>query len=198
MRRQRIERERAERMESAGLPARHREKLRDESRHDMPGFRDSVEKAVRACEQGGMLALVGNRGTGKTQVAVEVAARMMDQRNASARYVKARMLGMHLRETFDDPRTSERQALQKWVRPHLLVIDDCHELSEQKEYDRSILTLLADLRYDQCRPTMLLANVAPENTGRLFGASITDRLNDGGGVIAFTGKSLRGARHGQD
>lgn len=196
VRKDREEREQREKLEASGLPQRHIETAKDGRRWGVPGYQQSVAKAKTACEHGGMVALVGSRGTGKTQVAVEVA--MAHSGTKSVRYVKSRVLGMHLREAFDNPKLTEREALEKWVRPHLLIVDDCHELADDKQYDRSMLTLLADLRYDKCRPTLLIANVAVEKAGAMFGPSIADRLNDGGGMIAFAGQSLRGAKRGKD
>ncbi|MFP3386161.1 hypothetical protein, partial [Tritonibacter sp. SIMBA_163] len=100
------------------LPQRHLVALKDERRWQHTGYRESVLKAEKACEMGGLLAFVGSRGTGKTQVAVEVAAGMAATK--PVRYVKARMLGMFLREAFQKPSVTEVDAIQRWVRPHLL------------------------------------------------------------------------------
>jgi DNA replication protein DnaC len=189
-----MERERHERLVKSGLPQRHLDALKDERRWEHAGYRESTRKAKAACEAGGLVAFVGNRGTGKTQAAVEVAVGMFAEH--PVRYVKARMLGMYLRECYQKQGMGEAESIQRWVRPHLLIIDDAHELSDQKEYDRSMLTLLCDLRYDESRPTILIANVSPEKAQHLWGASIADRMNDGGGMIVFHGQSLRRSKHG--
>lgn len=175
---------------AANLPKRHMQA-------DITELDDSPELAAKrrklhdAIRRGAIVGMVGNRGTGKTQEAVLAAKDFITEELRGARYVKAVRIGMAVRESFGKPGGSETAAIDEWVRPQLLIVDDVHELRDDKEYDRVIFTLLCDMRYDDAKPTILVANVTPEQSGKLFGASIADRINDGGGLITFNGPSKR-------
>ncbi len=179
-------------MERADFPRRHAGKRVN---HDAERW----AKVQRSVSEGGAVALIGNRGTGKTQLAVDAGRDMIVTSQHSVRYVKARMLGMAVRQhSFAAANRDELAAIERWAKPHLLILDDLHEIADDREWERSTLTLILDLRYDHARPTILVANTTPEKFPSMAGPSICDRMREGGGMIVFGGPSLRGKRDGDD
>lgn len=172
------------------VPARHAARKRPE----LEGSQDwmgCMATALAAVMRHGVAILAGDRGNGKTQVGVEC-CRAIAREAKPVLYIKRRHLGMALREAYrDGARQSEREALGQFLRPHLLVIDECHEVPE-KDFERMALTDIVDTRYGTgCKATVLIANCRSEDVRSLFGDSIVDRTAEGGGLVWFGFPSFR-------
>jgi len=161
-----------------------------------------AENIIKKCEP---IAMLGTRGNGKTQMAVELLWRTicnydfdMKQYHAQqrlpliGRYVRAREIGMALRETFKSGATlSERQVLESFIAPHLLVIDECQERPDT-DFEQKSLVYIMDRRYGDCKPTIMIANMNTPQFTEMMGASIVDRMKQGGGILPFKWDSFRG------
>jgi DNA replication protein DnaC len=183
-----------------GWPARFVEKV---ELRDVDGWLTKFEKAQRAVSQGGLVALIGLRGTGKTRMAAEIARagyfptdkgewngnRMTDDK--SALYRRSMDVFMDFRATMT---RSASKALGDVVealqRPGLLVIDEFHEAGETA-FEKSTMTNLLDRRFADERPTILIANFSAEELGAALGPSIADRMHENGRIIRFEGESFR-------
>ena len=141
-------------------------------------------------DAGGTVILVGDRGNGKTQAAVEL-IRCSARRGKTCLYLRCREVGMRLRAAYDERGPSEAAALAELVSPWLLVIDECQERPD-KDWEQRSLTLLMDKRYGACVPTILVANCEEKMLLDLLGPSIFDRAREGGGVKRFDWPSFRG------
>ncbi len=140
----------------------------------------------------GIRLFLGDRGNGKTQMAVEM-IRLNCRAGKSAMYLRCREIGMKLREAFKDKNPlTEEQAINIFIKPHLLVIDECQERMET-DFERRSLTLILDKRYGKLRPTILIANCRASAMLKLLGPSTFDRIGECGGVVKFTWPSLREA-----
>jgi len=157
-------------------------------------FSISYSKALAVIHVGGTVLLLGDRGNGKTQCGVELIRSLCFNDLRSCRYIRCREIGMKLREAFGGKSNlTEMAAMEQFVRPYLLVIDECQERMES-DFEVRSLTLIIDKRYGECKPSVLIANCSEKNFTSLLGPSIIDRAKEGGGAVLFDWPSFRGAR----
>lgn len=202
-------RERAERLERAAsfwnqskVPALHREwaddlvagrfKLADDAWHDAyRHIRDRVDRVT----QGGrvafnrrtslLVALLGDRGCGKTQLAVAV-LRAACSSLVPCRYVVAADLFRELRCSFRDGGPSELEVLAPYRSAGVLVIDELHERAHS-DFERREFVNLIDHRYRECRPTLLISNEQVSAFEEAVGPSVASRINEVGEAIICEG-----------
>jgi len=157
--------------------------------------------AAPVIEDGGILILHGKRGTGKTQMAAEIArskrfpfdAANGPERKRSAHYQTAMRFFLTVRATFKKGSDkTELEIIDRMTEPGLLVIDELQERGETAFEDR-LLTHLIDARYGARRPTILIANLSKDELGKSLGPSIVDRASENGRRIDFTWNSYRRA-----
>jgi DNA replication protein DnaC len=151
---------------------------------------EGLYKAEDVVRSGGIISLIGGRGRGKTQIGVEC-IRLVTNLGQSAIYSRASEFFMELREAYKDGlKITERGVFEKFTKPHLLVLDECHERGFTDHENRA-LVLLIDKRYCDAKPTILIANMTPEEMRRNIGESIFDRLIETGGYIVCDWDSFR-------
>ena len=150
-------------------------------------------------ESGGILVLHGKRGTGKTQMAAELARTKRFPLDAgrgpdwkrSAHYQTAMRFFLTVRATFrKGSDKTELDIIDRMTEPGLLIIDELQERGETAFEDR-LLTHLIDARYGAKRPTILIANLTKEELAKSLGPSIVDRIHENGRRIDFTWNSYR-------
>lgn len=135
-----------------------------------------------AAKPGAIIGLVGPRGTGKTQMAVEVIKGYLAA-NYIAMYVKAMDIFLSIRESYGAAaNSSERRAVEYWMGGDLLVIDEL-QVRGETEWENRLLTHIVDKRYDAMKTTLLVANYTPDELAEAVGASIARRIEECGGVI---------------
>jgi DNA replication protein DnaC len=164
-------------------------------------------KALSIAESGGIIVAWGKRGTGKTQIAYQIA------RNAtlpnpyfpkewrdgfqpiikvrSCVYTKAMDIFMRIKNGFqrkDQP--SELEIVEGLVQAAFLVIDEAHVRGETK-YEDDKLTHIIDKRYDAMRPTMLITNLTNKDFAAQLSPSILNRIEEIGGGIECNWESFR-------
>lgn len=171
----------------------------------VPGWDRAREWAGAAVAAGGIIALVGDRGTGKTQIGVELirSATLYHLPPYHCVYTRAAELYGALRDDMRADKANEAKAIAAWVKPWLLVIDEAHERNANSDFEPRALNLILDKRYGELRPTVIIANVDGatdiEQAGafrRLIGETIFDRLSETGGIRCCNWKSFR-AKGGQ-
>jgi len=134
-----------------------------------------------------ILALIGTRGTGKTQLGA-IAVRQTIEIDRSAKLVQIIELLANLKARFETD--GDAGWLEEWSRPHLLVIDEIAERIDS-DWSRCMFTTLLDRRYGACRPTILIGNVTAADFDRVVGASVASRCSEGGGVVVCEWSSYR-------
>jgi len=171
---------------STGFAARYRPEWQ---RPTSEGWVDMFDRATKEIKRGGILALVGRRGAGKTQMAAEL---VRDHQRARGRYTTAMELFLRLRASFrKDSTESEREIVRALSRCPVLVIDEAQERGGSEWEDR-ILTHIIDNRYGAQKPTILIANLTAAEMAAQLGPSICDRIKDAGGMLEFSNESWRG------
>jgi Cdc6-like AAA superfamily ATPase len=167
------------------FPDRYREPW---DRPSSPEWRDHFSKGLAVIKRKGILSLIGNRGSGKTRLAAEIARETLRR----ARYLTALDFFVEIKSTYGNAATrTELQVLTRYKEAGLLILDEIQERSEN-DWENRLLTNLLDARYSNERPTILIANLKPDDLIASLGTSISDRMNEGGGILQIVGKSNRG------
>jgi DNA replication protein DnaC len=135
------------------------------------------------------LALIGIRGCGKTQLAVE-AIRECAHRSKRARYCTATEFFMEIKASYDNELRSEKDVIQEFARPLLLVIDEIGQRSES-EWENRLLFELLNRRYNSLKDTILISNQSLEVFTTSLGPSLISRMQETGGLIECNWASYR-------
>ena len=142
-------------------------------------------------DQAQNLVLYGDVGTGKTHLAIALAAAACNQ-GYRARYFTTASLVMHLRRAKDDNRLDKE--LTALARNHLLVLDEFGYLPIDAEGARLLFQVIAD-GYEQ-RSLIITTNLEFARWGTIFGddtmaAAVIDRIVHHGRLLQFRGESYR-------
>jgi DNA replication protein DnaC len=170
-------------------------------------WRAAYQKALAIAQSGGIVVAWGQRGTGKTQIAYEIATHgifhdphfppayrdgfSMPIKARPCVYVKAMDIFMRMKNGFsrkDQP--SELDIVENLVQAAFLVIDEAHVRGETK-YEDDKLTHIIDKRYDAMRPTMLITNLTNKDFAAQLSPSILSRITEIGGGIECNWQSYR-------
>jgi len=139
---------------------------------------------------GALFGIVGTRGNGKTQLAVE-AMRKATQRLLSARYETAMSIFTRLKASFrKDGDETEMSVIEDLRKPKLLVIDEVGKRGET-DWENNLLFSIVDHRYGDMTDTILIANLEKPAFLECVGLSIASRMNQTGGLIVADWQSRR-------
>lgn len=138
--------------------------------------------------EGGIIALIGPRGTGKTRLAAEA---MRDFAREHGHYTTAMGLFLRIRASYArNSDESEKEIVTSMTRTRLLVLDEVQERGNTAWEDR-LLTHILDSRYGAMSPTILIANLTVTGLIEHMGDSIISRLMETGGILEISGPSHR-------
>lgn len=176
--------------EKSECPKRHTGVAIDETRAEK--WTKVKDDLVRRMASGYLVALVGDRGPGKTQIGQQaIMASCAIQRPAL--YVRALDIFLRLRSTYKSETETELQVIDMFRDPMLLVIDEVQERGES-DWENRMLTHIIDKRYGDMTDTLLIANLKPRALQESLGPSVSDRLRESGGVIECKWGSFRKAK----
>lgn len=140
--------------------------------------------------RGLMAALVGTRGNGKTQLAVEL-MKLTTARRQSARFTTAVGFFIKVKATFRrEAAASEEEVMLEFLRPHLLVIDEFEKRADTV-WENNLVFELLNRRYNALKDTVLIANDTKSQFDAYVGDSVVSRINETGGVLECTWTSFR-------
>lgn len=177
---------------AANVPVRHESHIRDDAGAPHP-WRKTRDYVDGRAGSGFLIGLLGNRGTGKTQIAVQAIVHACAV-GRPALYVKAMDVFFWVRQArLPNATRSDLDLLSDFMCPRLLVIDELGERGETEFEDRT-LTYIIDKRYDAMHDTLLIANMTEKAFRESMGPSISDRLRECGGVIECKWPSFRGTQ----
>jgi DNA replication protein DnaC len=146
-------------------------------------------------ETGGIVVLIGPRGSGKTRMAVEV---MRSGKHPhwlwQSRYTTAMGTFLAIRSSWRseaaENNPDEREIIERLATAPVLTIDEMGERGDTPWEDR-IITHLIDRRYGDLLPTILIANLTIDALPAALGDSICSRIQETGGIIRIDGPSHR-------
>lgn len=146
-----------------------------------------------------MLALLGPRGTGKTQLSAVLAYNCLAWAKQGAsedpdilkawkdpHYIRLADLLSGAKQAFGTDRDPLGDASQ-WG---LLILDEIGE-SRQSDYDQKELVRLIDRRYGALLPTIVIGNMKPEMLVATLGESSVSRLQETGMIVQCNWPSWR-------
>lgn len=168
----------------AKLPVRNLDKF--ESRH--PKW-DRIDARLKArLGDGFIIALLGPRGTGKTQLGCSLCQHAAE---AGRRCLYGSAMGFFLdiKESFDGVK-SEKAVIDAYVKPAVLVLDEMQERGQSQWEDR-LLTHLIDRRYSAKKDTLLLSNQTSKQFAEAMGESVVSRILQTGGIATCDWESFR-------
>ena len=174
----------------ADFPKRHVESCRD---RDLKSYHQSLlssgEFMRKNEDKGFIVAMIGPRGTGKTEFATRISASMAQR--ISVMYCKAMKFFVALKETYNrEVKTTEGEILKRFTQPELLVVDELQERSES-DWENRMLTHMIDTRYDRMINTILISNLSHDAFQKSIGDSIYDRIIETGMVVECIWPSYR-------
>lgn len=155
---------------------------------------DDFQKIAVACQtpldEGGIVALCGGRGRGKTLLATYLAM-CGASRGVEARYWRlADLFGAFRHRCYGPAHESEMDVLSAWGKEALLVIDEVQDVTTT-EFTANLLTRLIDHRYANMVPTVLISNMLPNELREYVGKSVSSRFDEDGTVIVMNEKNYR-------
>jgi DNA replication protein DnaC len=201
----------ASRLRSADIPQRFAGKTfasfeakTPEQKNVLQVAKDFVHNFEANYSAGRCLIFLGSLGTGKTLLGCAILrgiierpflAEGVDWRNAwhPVRYTTVAEAIRSIRATWRrKSEVSEADAIAKYVRPHLLLLD---EVAAQygSDAERTQVEEILDLRYREMRPTAICSNASKSELPQFLGARGCDRLSENKGIVAtFPWPSRRG------
>jgi DNA replication protein DnaC len=146
---------------------------------------DTLRMMEEYIGNGFLVALVGIRGSGKTQIGVELL------RHHPGWFCTAMDFFLDLKASFrKDAVPNEKEILNRFETKPLLVIDEVQERSESSWEDR-ILIHMINCRYNALRDTLLISNQSKQDFVEAIGPSLTSRMLETGGIIECSWDSQR-------
>jgi DNA replication protein DnaC len=149
---------------------------------------DRIATAESSMKTGAMVALVGKRGSGKTQLALWLANRFAKPHI----YMRVDNLCNCLKSWLSLDHEAKTNNARMLRTVPLLIIDEFQE-RQRTEYEDLNITSILDKRYGEALPTIIIANLKPEEFARDAGSSISSRLTEGGTMVVCDWASFRGA-----
>jgi len=190
-----IEREKSDRRSKVELlryewnaPLRHLK--RNPDAHPEWVKKHDIIKALIEHGGGVMIALVGNRGNGKTQIAVEMMKHRTDSLR-SAYFTTATEFFIKIKSTYDrDSKTDEQTLIDRFSHYSLLVVDEVGKRGGS-EWENNLLFEMLNRRYNHMKDTILIDNRSKDEFIETIGPSLASRMNEGGGIIECNWESFR-------
>lgn len=171
----------------ANCPARHRE----QTDLDTTGqWARALERLITKLGSGFIIGLVGERGNGKTQMAVEL-IRAGSWKGKTALFASATQFFMDVKSAYKSSSgDDERSVLKRYRKPSLLVLDEIGKRGET-EWENRLLFELLDKRYGDKSDTLVISNQDPAAFGAALGAALVSRMDESGGIIECGWPSYR-------
>jgi DNA replication protein DnaC len=160
--------------------------------HRFVQLRDDVVSHLTDAK-GFLIAFLGKRGCGKTEMAVSIIHANCQALRRSLYYLLPRFFS-EAKAGFNGQRDpsirSEAQMIEMLCRPHLLVLDECHQRAETP-WEQDKLVQVIDRRYGDRKCTIMIANQSREAFAETVGDSIVSRMNERGWAFPFDWPSYR-------
>lgn len=141
--------------------------------------------------KGFCVALVGNRGAGKTQIGVQMMKLYVHFDNKPAHYLTTTEFFLDVKHSYRaDSHQSERELIDDLRKPKLLVLDELGKRGDT-QWENNLLFELLNKRYADMTDTLLICNLSRDEFEKSVGDSIVSRINETGGIINCDWESFR-------
>lgn len=140
--------------------------------------------------KGYLAALVGIRGNGKTQMAVEL-MKHATRNLRTAHFFTAMEFFETVKTTYRQTSLESEQAvIKRFRKPALLVVDEIGKRSEN-DWENNLLFGILNGRYNDLTDTVLIDNRTKQEFVSTIGASLASRISETGGIIECDWPSFR-------
>ena len=178
------------------FPSRHRAQLVACPDQEWPK-QDKIIDVGRRLIRGATCALIGDRGTGKTQIACWLANALAKHGYIGCTfYFTATDLFGLMKSWYALPCHEKSHNDRQIFDVPLLVIDEMQERVESEHEDK-MLTHVIDKRYGALLPTLMIANIRKDEMQGKLGASVVSRLSEGGTALICDWPSFRSPQPAQ-
>lgn len=144
--------------------------------------RDYVESWQEARALDRNMLLMGASGSGKTHLATAVASEIL-MAGHTALYTRADTMFQTVRETYSDAvQRTEKQAIEGFSVPELLVIDE-YGRTAGTDAERRIFFSVIDLRYEKLLPTLIVSNLTLHAFQESVGMEMFSRLMENNATV---------------
>ncbi|MGZ5053399.1 MAG: AFG1/ZapE family ATPase [Methylobacter sp.] len=151
-----------------------------------------VENFPARLKSGAGMLLWGDVGTGKTHLACGIANALIAQLRPVL-YCTALEAVMLVKASWKKSADglTEYDVYERFGEPELLIIDEIG-VQSGSDFERMVLTSIADIRSRNCLPTIIISNLPPEEIYGVIGERMFDRLvGFGANVVHMAGRSMR-------
>lgn len=153
---------------------------------------EKAKQTAARLESNGTIAIIGDRGRGKTVMATWLADQRRQKYTSPGMYARAHDLFATIRRSWHpQSKEDEWSVLERYRTTSLLVIDEFQERSESEWENRTLVNIL-DHRHGNILPTILIANLSAKAFVATVGPSLADRIAQTGGIVECDWGSLRG------
>lgn len=151
---------------------------------------ETEKKIIDRLKSGFLIALVGGRGCGKTQMAVEVMRASVGMKR-SCLFASAMQFFMAIKATYrKESDDTEDQVLRRFSKVRLLILDEIGQRSEN-EWENRLLYELLNRRYNSLDDTLLISNQEIAQVESALGPSLISRMRETGGIIECAWETFR-------
>lgn len=138
------------------------------------------------------LILMGDVGTGKTQLACEFAESYINRLARSVRYVTAKGMIAEIQASYGREGKSEEGEIERFVQYDLLILDEIDAIPS-KDNAALLLTEIINRRYGNNKPMIVITNQPLDGLAKFVGDRVLDRLHENSFIAAFDWPSFRRA-----
>jgi len=149
----------------------------------------AFEKLKGMMGSGFLVALIGIRGNGKTQLGVQLIQERC-RHLRSGRYCTAVEFFMDLRSAYKKDGPSESEVMARYRNPSLLVIDEIGRRGET-EWENNVLYELLNRRHADDSDTVVISNQDAAALEESLGTSLVSRMRERGGLFECNWASFR-------
>jgi DNA replication protein DnaC len=153
---------------------------------------DFVENFKTRLITGAGMVFWGDIGTGKTHLACAI-ANTLAEKGVQVMYCTALEAVMLVKASWKrgDDGLTEYDVYERFGEPKLLIIDEIG-VQNGTDFEKMVLTSIADIRSRNCYPTIIVSNLTPDQIYGILGERMFDRLvGFGADIVHFKGRSLR-------
>jgi DNA replication protein DnaC len=142
-------------------------------------------------EGNGTIAIIGDRGRGKTVMATWFAEQRRQKHQPPGTYIRALDLFVAIRKSWlPHSMEDEWSALEGFRKTPFLVIDEFQERSDS-DWENRLLVNILDHRHGSLLPTVIIANLDMEAFSQTAGPSLVSRISQTGGIVQCRWSNFR-------